>query len=106
MVEEQWQAKMRKVEANAERSKQATEAKVAGIIERLHSLAEKESKREGQRGQSLSYLPFVIPSAFRVDPCKSTEARPWIFKQAGQWGVLPFLHVRLPQQSVRDFPTP
>lgn len=52
ILEEQWQAKVRQVEAAAEKSKQATEAKVAGIIDRLHSLAEKESKREGQRGES------------------------------------------------------
>ena len=52
ILEEQWQAKVRQVEAAAEKSKQATEAKVAGIMDRLHSLAEKESKREGQRGES------------------------------------------------------
>jgi hypothetical protein len=52
-LEEEWRQRVAAVEAAAQKSKKATEAKVAGIIDRLHTLAEQESKREQQRGESL-----------------------------------------------------
>lgn len=52
VLEEQWQARVVQVQAAAEKSKQASEGKVAAIIDRLHTLAEKEGKREGQRSES------------------------------------------------------
>lgn len=52
-LEEHWQREVSQAKAAAERSKQATEAKVGSIINRLHSLAEKENKRETQRGEGL-----------------------------------------------------
>ena len=48
-LEDGWQQKLQAAELEAKRSKQATEAKVSGIIGRLQQLAEKEAKREQQR---------------------------------------------------------
>ena len=49
-IEEQCQKQVLQIQASAEKGKQATESKVASIIDRLHGLAEKESSREQQRG--------------------------------------------------------
>jgi len=56
-LEAEWRARVAAAEAAAQKSKQATEAKVAAIVDRLHSLAEQESKREQQRGTDPTAFP-------------------------------------------------
>ena len=57
-LEDGWQQKLQAAELEAKRSKQATEAKVAGIIGRLQQLAEKEAKRKQQRSAPWPFPPL------------------------------------------------
>lgn len=69
-AEEQWQKQAMQIEAAAEKSKQATEAKVGSIINRLHSLAEKENNRESQRGMlTLKFVSCRPGFSILIDWC-------------------------------------
>ena len=57
-LEAAWRQKVKAVEEKAQKSRLATEARVAGIISRLQHLAEKEAKREKQRG--FIFQPLLI----------------------------------------------
>ena len=69
-LEDEWQQKLQAAEQEAKRSKQATEAKVAGIIGILQQLAEKEAKREQQRSAP---RPTPLNESDKQSTCRASH---------------------------------
>lgn len=55
-LEQSWAKKVETVQKDAQKSKETTEKKVSGVIDRLHQLTEREAKREAQRGTQKLHL--------------------------------------------------
>ena len=55
-LEQSWAQQVDTAQKEAQRVKEATESKVASVIDRLHQLTEREAKREQQRGRTSTCL--------------------------------------------------